>query len=313
MFQQIMVPLDGSEVAERALPCAEQLARLSGATIHLIHVIEQPPDPSRLVWVPDMVEAVPTGMYADLVAAETRQATMYLDKMHAQVTAAGLRAHAAPLTGHAAAALLDYERAAGIDLVVMCSHGRSGLARFAFGSVTDRLLRHGTAPVLLVRAFGREVALAQAVVPLDGSARAEEALRIVDALAHDGLRAVTLLRVIDAAEQGPEAERYLTAVAHRLQHAPLVCQCRVEHGDPAAAIIATAGATELVVMATHGRSGLTRWALGSVADRVMRGDVAGVLLVRTSSASQHHRHEDAGQRHRTEDDGQRGSVEGVLW
>jgi nucleotide-binding universal stress UspA family protein len=312
MFQQIMVPLDGSEVAERALPCAERLARLAGATVHLVRVIESPPDPSRMVWVPDMVGAVPTGMYADLVAAETRQATVYLDKMHAQVTAAGLRAQAAPLTGHAAAALLDYERAAGIDLVVMCSHGRSGLARFAFGSVADRLLRHGVAPVLLVRAFGAPVTLEHAVVPLDGSARAEEALRVVDALAHDGLRAVTLLRVIDAPDQGPQAERYLVEVAQRLQPAPLVPQCRVEQGDPAAAIIATAGAAELVVMATHGRSGLTRWALGSVADRVMRGGVAGVLLVRTSGASQHHRPEDSGQHHRPEDGGQRGSVDGVL-
>ncbi len=306
MFQHIMVPLDGSEVAERALPCAERLAQAAGgtsATIHLVRVVESPPDPSRMVWVPDMVGAVPTGMYADLVAAETREASVYLDRVHARVTAAGLRARAAPLTGHVAAALLDYERAAGIDLVVLCSHGRSGLARFAHGSVADRLLRHGRAPVLLVRAFGALVTLEHAVVPLDGSARAEEALPLVEALAQDGLSGVTLLRVIGAPDEGPEAERYLAEVARRLRRVPLDLQCRVEQGDPAAAIITTSGGADLVVMGTHGRSGPTRWALGSVADRVLRGGVAGLLLVRTSGTAHH----------RPDDGGQRNGGDGVLW
>lgn len=313
MFRHIMAPLDGSDLAERALPCAERLARATGATMHLVRVVESPPDPSKLVWVPDMMGAVPTGMYADRVAAETHEATVYLDRVHAQVTAAELRVQAALLTGDAAGALLDYERATGIDLVVMCSHGRSGLARFAFGSVADRLLRHGVAPVLLVRAFGAPVTLEHAVIPLDGSARAEEALHVVAALAHDIMHEVTLLRVIDAPDQGPEAEHYLAEVARRLKRAQVVPQCRVEQGDPAAAIIATAGAADLVVMATHGRSGLTRWALGSVADRVLRGGVAGVLLVRTSGASHHHRTDDSGQHHRQDDSEQRGGDDGVLW
>lgn len=78
------------------------------------------------------------------------------------------------LTGGPLYALPSYEREAGIDLVVMCSHGRGGPARFALGSVADHLLRHGEAPVLLVRAFGEPVDLAHAVVPLDGSARADD-------------------------------------------------------------------------------------------------------------------------------------------
>ena len=94
---------------------------------------------------------------------------------------------------------------------------------------------------------------------------------------------VRLLRAIGADEEELEAERYLVAEARRLRQKQLVCHYQVIRGDPAQAIIEAAGSEVLVVMATHGRSGLTRWALGSVADRVAHGGVAGVLLVRTGS------------------------------
>src|SRR5437588_11968033 len=123
----------------------------------------------------------------------------------------------------------------------MCGHGRTGLARFALGSVAERLLHHGTAPVLLVRPFGDPVSLAHAVVPLDGSERAEEALRVVAQLARYVVHDVTVLRVIGAAEEGPDAERYLDAVAGRLTQAHLACWRWVAQGDPAATIIDVAG------------------------------------------------------------------------
>jgi nucleotide-binding universal stress UspA family protein len=88
--------------------------------------------------------------------------------------------------------------------------------------------------------------------------------------------------VIGAAEEGPEAERYLDEVARRLTQEHLACWRRVEQGDPAATIIDVAGTDKLVVLATHGRSGLTRWALGSVADRVAYGGAAAVLRVRAA-------------------------------
>ena len=166
----------------------------------------------------------------------------------------------------------------------MCSHGRTGLARFALGSVAEHLLRHGTAPVLLVRPFGDPVSLEHAVVPLDGSERAEKALQVVDQLARSVVHEVTLLRVIGAAEEGPEAERYLEEVAARLTQKHLVCSRRVTQGDPAEAILDVAGTDKLVVLATRGRSGLMRWALGSVADRVAHGGAAAVLLVRAGAA-----------------------------
>lgn len=184
-----------------------------------------------------------------------------------------------------AAALRDYEREAGIDLVVLCSHGRTGLVRFALGSVADDLLHHGTAPLLLVWAFGNSVRLEQAVVSLDGieRTRALAALGVVTELAGRLLREVTLLAVIAAPEARAEAERYLASAAQRIPHDGLRVACRVEQGDPASVIVDVAGADRLVELATHGRSGLTRWALGSVAERVAHAGAAGVLLVRAGT------------------------------
>lgn len=284
MFQHILVPLDGSGLAERALPLAERVARATGATMHLVRVIVPPSGQELDAWAADAMY-LPTDYYTDMLDSEMRHATAYLDRIHAQMSAAGLRVQAAPLIGHAAAALLDYERTAGIDLVVMSSHGRSGLARVAFGSVADRLLHHGAVPILLVQASGDPASLGGVVVPLDGSAQAEEALGAVMSLPPDLLGEVTLLRVINAPEQGPEAERYLAGVAERLRRAQLAPQCRVEQGDPAAAISAAAGTTRLVAMTTHGRSGVTRWVLGSVADRVAHRGPTSMLLVRAGTIS----------------------------
>jgi nucleotide-binding universal stress UspA family protein len=279
MFQQIMVPLDGSELAERALPCAARLGVATGATLHLVHVVELMPPPTG----PFALAYAPGGIHGDLVAQETQQATAYLDKMRERVAAGGVHVRTEQMLGLAAATLLDYERDAGIDLVVMCSHGRSGLARFALGSVAEHLLRHGTAPVLLVRPFGDPVSLEHAVVPLDGSAPAEEALRVVKGLAPDVVREVTLVRAIEGPERRSEAENYLAEAAQQLQVDHLACRRQVELGNAAQVILDVAGTDKLVVMATHGRSGLTRWALGSVADRVAHGGVGAVLLVRAGA------------------------------
>lgn len=274
MFGQILVPLDGSELAERALPCAERLAQAGGGRIHLVRVRDLL---AQAAWAP-----IPAYVPDDLCVREGQEVQAYLASQRARAAAGGLAVQTAALNGNVAATLLDYEREAGIDLVVMCSHGRSGLARFALGSVAERLLRYGTAPLLLVRAFDAPVALAHAVVPLDGSARAEHALEMIAHLEGVVVREVTLLRVIDRPAEGPAADDYLAVIAKRLPER-LTVHHHVEQGDPAARIIAAAGTEGLVVMATHGRIGMARWALGSVADRVAHGGVAGLLLLRAHS------------------------------
>src|SRR5438046_3179128 len=130
MFKQIMVPLDGSALAERALPFAERLARASGATLHLVRVVDVLAHPD---WAPAPVY-VPQGVYE----AALQEATTYLAAQRERLTAAGLAVQTATPAAAVGTALLDYEREAPIDLVVLCSHGRSGLARLALGSVAER-------------------------------------------------------------------------------------------------------------------------------------------------------------------------------
>ncbi len=293
MVQQILVPLDGSDRGERALPVAARLAEATGATLHLARVVEPPAVSTAALYAP-------VNVYDDLMASERGEAAAYLAR--AATSLGQLRADAdtggrespvrlAHPTGDVAATLLDYERDARIDLVVVCSHGRSGLARFVLGSVAERLLRYGAAPTLLVAAWGAPVALERAVVPLDGSAAAEEALGMVEGLAGSVVREVVVLRAVDGVEEAPEAERYLREVAGRLTRERLAYQWRVAHDDPASAIADAAGTDALVVMTasgwghrTHGRARLAHWALGSVADRVAHGGVAGVLIVRAGTA-----------------------------
>lgn len=285
MVTQILAPLDGSELAECALPCAARLASAMGATLHLVRVVEPP---AGTVALPGPL-VVPEALDGDTLERQMREATAYLEVVRTRLatTRSGIVVRTARPTGAAGATLCRYEREAGIDLVVMCSRGRSGLARWALGSVTDHVLRHGTAPVLMVRAGGRPVTLQQALVPLDGSTRAEAALPLVNVLAGTVIREVTVLMVIAEEEQRSVAERYLEEAARHLHGDGLTCWRQVELGDPAAVIIDAAGTEKLVVMATHGRSGLARGALGSVADHVARHGGAEVLLVRASAGAPH--------------------------
>ena len=273
MFEQIMVPLDGSARAEHALPIAERLAAGGGAIVHLVRVVEPP------TWVYPLPLHVLA--YDDLIRAETQQALAYLEARRTRLAAAGVRAYAVPLIGSPAAALLDYERTKGIGLVVTGSHGRSRLSHLGLGTVADSLLRHGDVPILLVPERDTLVSLERVVVPLDGSARAEQALPVVEDLADRCVvHEVTLLRVITGPEQRSEAERYLAATAARRPRAHVTWRWRVEQGPPAQVIVDVAGGAALVVMAAHGHTGLLRQGLSEVAERVVHSGTATVLLVR---------------------------------
>jgi nucleotide-binding universal stress UspA family protein len=146
MYSRIMVPLDGSEVAEQALPHAEYLAKTSGATLHLVRVVE-PPAAVRTHGV-----GAPVNVYGDVIAAQGQEAAEYLDDLQGRIAGDGLTVQTAQLDGAASTVLLDYVQTAQIDLVVMTAQGRSGLTRSGLGSVADRVTRGGTAAVLLVPA-----------------------------------------------------------------------------------------------------------------------------------------------------------------
>ena len=182
--------------------------------------------------------------------------------------------------------LLECEAEEKPDILVMATHGRTGLARFTRGSTADRLVRQGTTPVLLVPSFGPEVdKLECALVPLDGSALAEEALSMVEALAKNPLTHVHLVRAISLAAEADEATAYLDGVAKRLRALGLNVAVTVREGQPSD-VIATLATTiefpsiKFVIMATHGRGGWDRLRHGSVAEHALHELRVSVLLVR---------------------------------
>ncbi len=198
-----------------------------------------------------------------------------------------------------AAGILAVACRAGVDLIVMATHGRSGLGRCVYGSVAEEVLAGAPVPVLLVRAWHGappDAALeagGDVLVPLDGSTLAESALPLAERLADALGSALLLLRVIPRTAHGLPllaetltaqeaiARTYLATLAGRLDGRNRRILTEVRVGVAAAAIEAaglehTAG---LVVMTTHGLTGLRRSTLGSVADAVVRQDSLPVLLI----------------------------------
>ena len=289
----VLVPLDGSRRAEQALPYAERLAAAAGARIDLASVVE----PARGV---DGDEVLGTPA-VDRV--EHRRA--YLAVVSARLPE-GVRGQVRVTTGRAADAVS--RMAAGSWLVVLASHGEAGLRRWVLGSVTDRLVRELAGPVCVIRAIDEVTpppppVFRRVVVPLDGSGRAERALPLAVELAralggtvlllHAAPRPDETLRVRGqpvtdrwAAAMFEWGANYLDRVRARLAGEGVAVATAVGVGRPADVILEEVAARgDLVVMATHGRTGFTRWALGSIADKVVRAGEAPVVLVPMRGAS----------------------------
>ncbi len=282
MFHHLMVPLDGSELAECALPIADQMAKANGATIDLVRVVRLPA--ARMTV--GGAAYVPQDACNDLLEGDVRAASDYLDAVCQRLAKNGVAGRTATLKEHGhhvASALIKYVRDEGIDMVVMSTHGRSGLARFAFGSVAERVLRHGTAPILLVHASSAPISLEHVLVPLDGSPEHEDALPVAVSLApiaHD----VTLIRVIGREAERAAAQQYLESISQRLAAQGItVGECRVVLGDPTAEIQSVSHSGQLVVLATRGSTQLTGWASRSVAERLDHDQAATMMLVRTGT------------------------------
>lgn len=151
MLTQIMVPLDGSELAEQALPYAERLTAAMGGTLHLAVVIELPA-PVRAQGV-----GAPVNVYEPVITHQRQEATAYLEQVRRRVQQeVGRPVSVTILEGHPASVLLDHARESGIDLVVMTNHGQRGLTRWVMGSVAERIAHAGAVPVLLVPARATE-------------------------------------------------------------------------------------------------------------------------------------------------------------
>ena len=140
MFKKILVPLDGSSFAEEALPHARELAECGGAEIVLVRV-DEPYEPPPGIFVP--ATAIPE--VVRLSAGE------YLEQLVSRLRLAGIKVESAVLDGKVADAILKYAREEGVDLIVMSTHGRTGISRLLMGSVAEQIVHGARCPVLLIR------------------------------------------------------------------------------------------------------------------------------------------------------------------
>lgn len=300
MYHKIIVPLDGSRLSESILPYARVLADAFDLPVDLLQVVDSETveafaDPGR-------------GFFLDVVEADLRRsARNYLDKVSRSLN-----------TRSAVNCLIDVGNPAEIivgraerqpeALIAMSTHGRSGIKRWYLGSVADKVLHASKNPLLVVRGKDAQshegvARIKRLLVPLDGSPLAEAALPLAVAVAKALGAELELMRVYTALAQAyygegfipdyeemtarlrSDAEAYLKERADVLNQEGLAgVQSILREGDAAAEIIGVAKKTEdnLVVMASHGRSGVGRWVLGGTADRVIRYSEDPVLVLRPS-------------------------------
>jgi nucleotide-binding universal stress UspA family protein len=146
MYQRIVVPLDGSDVAELAIPEAERMARLTGAPLHLIRVV----DPTQLPWYGVYAEAMGATVVQGALGDEEKVSDGYLAKVADLIEDLGIEVESEVRHGRAAKELVAASKPD--DIIVIASHGRGGISRWLLGSVAAELVRHASVPVLLVKA-----------------------------------------------------------------------------------------------------------------------------------------------------------------
>jgi nucleotide-binding universal stress UspA family protein len=305
-MKTIIVPLDGSALAERVLPRACLLATALGARVRLVHILDM---------------ASHSKAYGALAADKEPgwrlwpawemlrdRAEGYLDTQASRLRGAGLRVEIEALFGAPAEAIIEAASGRHDTLIAMATHGYGGFRRWALGSVADQVVHASHVPVLLVRGENSADAAAKLpaapnaiqriLVPLDGSDFARQALPLALDLAVGARAEVVALQslapsieeyigtappLIDLrAELRAEVSRAYAARDGRLcpEQAPVTPAVAV--GGAAEAIVEEADRhhVDLIVMTTHGYRGLKRWMSGSVAEKVLRATTVPLLLVR---------------------------------
>jgi nucleotide-binding universal stress UspA family protein len=312
MIRSVLVPLDGSTFSEHALPLALSIARRSGAGLQLLRV---QPEPASLYTEPPLF--VEDDTLGERFRRRLHDQNLkYLEDLIRRLeTPSGVIAIPLAREGEVADVIRDQVAHGDVDLVVMTTHGRGPMGRLWLGSVADELVRTLPAQVLLVRPtedepdLSREHTLHHLVLPLDGSDQAERIIEPAVELGRLMGAKYTLLRVVappapswvaargvDRAEMTGdlinridsgkeqlrrEAERYLEGVAEGLRARGLDVQtCVLVEEQPAEVILdeVRREGGDLVALETHGRRGLARLFLGSVADKLVRGGSVPVLV-----------------------------------
>jgi len=294
MFKHILVPLDGSTMAETALPAAVYLAGLTKGRVTLIHVVEKD--------APVAVHGEPHLRAAD-------EARAYLDEVRGRFGVGagdwGLHVHAP--AANVAGGIVAHEEELAPDLVVMCTHGPGRLERLLRGSLAQQVVALGRTPLLLVRPSAEnqdDFFLRKILLPLDGTSRHESGLAVALELAATGASRLQLLAVVPstAVLAGPEASlarflpgatramqdlaadnlrEYLEGVLSRAAGQGIEATSELRRGDVAEEIVQAAADNhaDLIVLSTHGKAGTKAFWANSVAARVQGMTERALLLV----------------------------------
>ncbi|MGE0706472.1 MAG: universal stress protein [Planctomycetota bacterium] len=283
VIQKVLIPLDGSPLAERALlPLRRLLGAEEGAHAVLLHVL-------------------PPGLESEERAAAHEAADQVLEQVASRLAAWPLACERRVVEGDPAGGILDAATEVHPDLICMATHGRTGVSRMVRGSVAERVLRGASAPLLMVNAGdaerGDEGSFQRLLVPLDGSPLADAILPYAIAIARTCGSKVQLLRVepLEPYLNDPLAgfpmleprlwneqtvKETLQPQAERLRGAGIDAEVVARIGDAAREISHAAESADLVCLSSHGRSGPSRWWFGSVAEQVLRSCHRPLLLVR---------------------------------
>ncbi len=296
MFKHLLVPLDGSLLAEAALPVAAYLARALGASVTLVHVIER---------------NAPKEVHSEKHLSTPEEAETYLAEVGGKAFPDGIQVehhvHTAPVSD-VARSIVEHSEEMAPDLVVMCTHGRGGLRDLLYGSIAQQVIASGKIPVLLVcpdaAGSGQAFKVNKLLVPLDGVPDHEQGLRVAVALAQSCKASLHLLMVVptygvltgehaatsrllpgstaamlDLAEEG--GEDYLRRHLVELHKANLQVTAEVARGEPALTIVEVSRqvGADLIILGTHGKAGMDAFWAGSVTPRISAKCSVPLMLV----------------------------------
>lgn len=279
----VLVPLDGSPLAEHALPLATCIARQAGGILHLLRVVPALSD--QFFWVPEPGDQ----LEVDLRERNRTEASAYLNEVAQRIQKPGDSVAVCDVVEEKDR-ISDTISAEAVrvraNLVVITSHGRGALERFWFGSVADELIRSLTVPVLVVPPVtgpADPAAIRHILVALDGSELAEQVLEPTLAIGKLTGADYLLVQVVPSehSQLHEKANTYLRQVAERLQEFGNVRTRVVEADHPAKALLQETAHADLIALQTHGRRGLSRMLLGSVADKVIRASTIPILVCRS--------------------------------
>ena len=289
MYKRILVPLDGSALSERVLPIAVFLAQLLGADIELILVVSTPAEE-----IPKKLSSLAKKEADDYLRKRIKSLSEGFDKKKLSYRVK---------VGYPASLIIERAESRKETLILMSSHGYSGVQRLLLGSIAGKVVQAARTPVLLVPANARSpegdlVKFQRMIVPLDGSKLAESVLPHVLSLCQSLDMELILVRSYDPSFPGSSvrmrdiakivrdsAENYIREKVEELKAKGLTrVSYRIFRGLPADQITDFAIETpnSLTVMCTHGRQGIGRWMLGSVTNAVIHCSEEPVLVIRSS-------------------------------